>query len=106
MIGGSPNTNDHSKGYAVDFRIPEEFTSYVFNWCLENLEEWKDLMWAYPERGIHQSWIHISYKEGSNIKNKILASEREDIHKFYGDIRRGPNNEYQDNIITANQDLI
>ena len=51
MIGGSHDNNSHIKGCAIDFKVPEEHTSYVFNWCVENLPEWSELMWAYPERG-------------------------------------------------------
>ena len=75
MIGGSHDNNSHIKGCAVDFKVPGEYTSYVFNWCIENLDEWYELMWAYPERG-NKSWIHISYKKGLNLNVTTLASER------------------------------
>ena len=71
----------------------------------ENLEEWKDLMWAYPERG-NKSWIHLSYKEGQNRKITTLASERENIHNEYGGERRGNRKEFQEGIKTANQDIV
>jgi len=76
-----------------------------FNWCIQNLPEWHELMWAYPERG-NKSWIHISYKKGQNIKRTTLASEREDIHKSYGGYRRGYKQEYQEGIVEAIQNLV
>ena len=95
MIGGSHDNNHHVKGCAIDFKVSEEHTSYIFNWCIQNLNEWHELMWAYPERG-NKSWIHLSYKKGQNFKRTILASEREDIHKSYNGERRGLKKEYQE----------
>lgn len=105
MIGGSHNNNSHVKGCAIDFKIPEEHTSYVFNWCIENLSEWHELMWAYPERG-NKSWIHISYDKEKNSNFTILASERENIHEDYNGERRGIKKEYQEGIQFANQNLV
>ena len=105
MIGGSHDNNTHITGQAIDFRIPEENSSYVFNWCVKNLPEWHELMWAYPERA-NKSWIHISYKKGENIKQTTLASERENIHEYYEGERRGTHKEYQEGITEANQDLV
>ena len=105
MVGGSHQYNSHIEGYAIDFKVPEEHTSYVFNWCVKNLPEWHELMWAYPERA-NKSWIHISYKKGENIKQTTLASERENIHEYYEGERRGTHKEYQEGITEANQDLV
>ena len=103
-VDGSIN-DDHTKGYAIDFRIIGIKTSEVFNWCVDNLEEWKDLMWAYPERG-ENSWIHISYVEGENELHTTLASEMDSIHEWYESDRRGSSEQYQDGILEANQELI
>ena len=105
MIGGSHDNNTHIKGCAIDFRVPEENSSYVFNWCIQNLPEFYELMWAYPERG-NKSWIHISYKKTHPIRLTTLASEREDIHKAYSGRRRGTKGEYQEGIIEALQNLV
>tara|TARA_B100001094_G_C18150229_1_gene783254 strand:- start:373 stop:1230 length:858 start_codon:yes stop_codon:yes gene_type:complete len=105
MIGGSHDNSNHISGCAIDFKISEEHTSYIFNWCIKNLPEFYELMWAYPERG-NKSWIHISYKKGQNIKRTTLASEREDIHKSYGGYRRGYKQEYQEGIVEAIQNLV
>ena len=105
MIGGSHDNNSHIKGCAIDFKVSEEYTSYIFNWCIENLDTWHELMWAYPERG-NQSWIHISYKKNKPIRLTTLASEREDIHNAYGGSRRGTRGEYQEGITKALQNLV
>ena len=105
MIGGSHDNNTHITGQAIDFRIPEENSSYVFNWCVKNLPEFYELMWAYPERG-NKSWIHISYEKNNPIRLTTLASERENIHKAYGGHRRGHKKEYQEGIQEAYQNLI
>ena len=105
MIGGSHDNSSHIKGCAIDLKVPEEYTSYVFNWCIKNLSEFHELMWAYPERG-NKSWIHISYKKGQNIRRTTLASEREDIHNEYSGERRGRQKEYQEGITEALQNLI
>ena len=105
MIGGSHDNTTHIEGCAIDFKIPEEHTSYVFNWCVENLPEFYEIMWAYPERG-NKSWIHISYKKNKPIRLTTLASEREDIHNAYGGSRRGTRGEYQEGITKALQNLV
>ena len=105
MIGGSHDNNGHISGHSIDFKVQQEYTAYVFNWCIKNLPEFSELMWAYPERG-NKSWIHISYRKGRNIKRTTLASEREDIHNAYGGYRRGYKKEYQEGIINANQDIV
>ena len=105
MIGGSNNNNSHVIGSAIDFKVPEEYTSYVFNWCIKNLTKWYELMWAYPERG-NKSWIHISYLKERNIKSTILASERENIHEDYEGERRGMHKQYQEGIKEAKQNLV
>ena len=105
MVGGSHDNSSHVKGCAIDFKVPEEHTSYVFNWCIENLSEWHELMWAYPERG-NKSWIHLSYEKDKNMKFTTLASERENIHDEYNGERRGIKKEYQEGIKIANQNLV
>ena len=105
QIGGASASSEHIRGHAVDIKSNNTPTSVIFNWCIKNLPEWNNLLWAYPERD-DESWIHISYIEGGNQKHRTLASEREDFHEFYGGIRRGNKKEYQDNIPKANNTLI
>ena len=105
MVGGSNDNSNHIKGHSIDFKVKNEHTSYIFNWCINNLPEWCELMWAYPERG-NKSWIHISYIEGKNYNQTTLASERDDIHEAYGGERRGSNKQYQEGITNADQNLV
>ena len=60
-IGGSPSNSEHILGQAVDIKSKANRTQDIFNWCVDNLEEWQNLFWAYPERG-NDSWIHISFR--------------------------------------------
>ena len=99
-IGGSPSNSEHILGQAVDIKSKANRTQDIFNWCVDNLEEWQNLFWAYPERG-NDSWIHISFIEGKNQKLTTLASELDELHMEYGGIRRGNNKQYQDNIKRA-----
>ena len=101
----SSSNLDHIKGQAIDFRIKGYKTSEVFNWCFDNIEEWKDMVWAYPERG-EKSWIHISYEEGKNDRHTTLASDIDSIHQWYQGDRRGDKDQYQDGICGANEDLV
>ena len=71
----------------------------LFNWCYNNLE-FKNLMWAFPERG-KDSWVHISYIPNKLFENTILASENDYYHNMYEGTRRGTNKIYQDNIKEA-----
>tara|TARA_R110001592_G_scaffold32310_1_gene113343 strand:+ start:14 stop:2029 length:2016 start_codon:yes stop_codon:yes gene_type:complete len=87
-IGGSPSNSEHIKGQAIDIKSKNAPTSKIFNWCCENLPEWNNLLWAYPERE-NESWIHISYINENNKKYKTIATEREDIHEKYNGLRRG-----------------
>ena len=96
---------DHVKGHAIDFRVPGLTTAEIFNWCADNIEEWKDLMWAYPEREA-DSWVHISYIEGENENHTTLATEMDHLHEWYEGDRRGSAQQYQDGILGANHSLI
>ena len=98
VLEGNPSNSEHIYGYAVDIRLTTH-NQGLFNWCVNNLE-FKNLVWAFPERK-NKSWIHISYIEGYNSKNSTIASEHPEYHKQYGGVRRGPNKNYQDNIIEA-----
>ena len=100
-IGGAPADSEHIRGQAIDIYSPNAETSEIFNWCVKNLPEWNNLLWAYPERE-ELSWIHISYIEGNNNKNTTMASEIDSFHEYYGGIRRGNRKQYQDNVLIAN----
>jgi hypothetical protein len=96
-LGSSPNS-EHAFGMAIDFKVPGVPTRNVFNWCVNNLSSWNQLIWEFPERESN-SWIHISYQT-TNSKRTTLASRRDKIHNLYGGERRGI---YQDGITEAKQ---
>jgi hypothetical protein len=81
--------SQHIKGYAVDFISIGRSTSVLFNWCVNNLPYFTQLIWEYPERGqysqnnTNSSWIHISYNEYSLPKTLSISSEKDTVHSFY-----------------------
>lgn len=95
---GSNTNSEHAFGMAIDFQVPGVPTRDVFNWCINNLSSWNQLIWEFPERESN-SWIHISYQL-TNPKRTTLASTRDEIHNLYGGERRGV---YQDGITEAKQ---
>ena len=98
LIGGTSENNEHFKGQALDFFIEGEDITIVWEWCQGNLENWHQLMLAYPERG-PDAWIHISYiSESENKKFITLLSEDKEIHAKYNGTIRENNNLYQDGI--------
>ena len=99
LLPGNPSNSEHIYGHAVDIRLGTGNNQGLFNWCVDNLE-FKNLTWAFPERD-KNSWIHISYIEGDNVKNTTLISESKKFHDQYNGFRRGPNKNYQDNIKIA-----
>ena len=88
ILDGVENSQ-HTRGYAVDIISFSRPTSVIFNWCINNLPHFNQIIWEYPERGsfsgnnIDCSWIHISYNEYNNPKTMSLSSEKESIHNFY-----------------------
>lgn len=99
-LGSSPNS-EHAFGMAIDFQVPGVPTGDVFNWCVNNLSSWNQLIWEFPEEGLN-SWIHISYQI-TNSRRTTLASRRDEIHNLYGGERRGNKSQYQDGITEAKQ---
>tara|TARA_R100001015_G_C4626332_1_gene185269 strand:- start:315 stop:2291 length:1977 start_codon:yes stop_codon:yes gene_type:complete len=96
----NPSNSEHIFGHAVDIKtFGPGNNAGLFNFIYTNLE-FKNLMWAYPERE-EGSWIHLSFIEGKNYKKTTLLSENNSFHKQYNGTRRGPNNFYQDNITEA-----
>ena len=81
--------SQHRYGYAVDVFSLSSPTSLIWNWCYQNLPQWGQLIWEYPEYGSWQagkkqiSWVHISYVEGENDKTTAIATKREDLHEMY-----------------------
>ena len=49
-IGGNPRSQ-HISGHAVDIVSKSHPSSLLWNWCFQNLPQWYQLIWEYPERG-------------------------------------------------------
>ena len=110
-MGGNPNSQ-HVRGSAIDlvsFKFP---TSLLYNWCFQNLPNWNQLIWEYPERGPYIpnnpnfSWIHISWIQGNNPKTSSLSSNREDIHEMCQNEKTKRIGNYTHNIAFANENLL
>ena len=100
VLGKNPPNSEHIYGYAADLRLGETGNNMgLFNFIYNNLE-FKNLMWAFPERN-ENSWVHVSYIPNMNFKKTTLASESNYFHDIYKGNRRGNNNQYQDNITEA-----
>lgn len=104
--------SQHMFGYAVDIISIKYQSSFLFNWCYNNLPAWNQMIWEYPEKGDWStgsrkpSWLHISYKEGENNKTTSLATTREDLHEMVENefsIRKGV---YTHGIKLADQNFI
>tara|TARA_Y100000361_G_C11146664_1_gene338434 strand:+ start:1250 stop:1831 length:582 start_codon:yes stop_codon:yes gene_type:complete len=82
--------SQHIAGMAADIvDLSDTNTSSIFNWVVNNLPEWNQLIWEAPERGLFSrnpkshSWIHISYKEGDNPKTQSVYSLNKMVHSHY-----------------------
>ena len=96
-IGGHPES-PHIQGYAVDLKVKNYTSATLWNWCYQNLNDYHQLIWEYPEKGEFfnsfdsSSWVHISYVEDNNIKTTSFSSKRQDLHEMYigeNTIRKG-----------------
>ena len=102
IIGGVKNSH-HTHGYAADIIAINNTSAEIINWCIENLSEWNQLIWEFPEKGtftnsnVNCSWVHISYIEGNNPRVISVASNLESLHNSYNDsdtLRRGTYTHY------------
>ena len=81
-IGGSP-TSQHCFGMAADIQDTDGIsTAELFNWIIDNVDTWDQVIWEFPERG-SKSWVHISYDKNRNRKRTTLASKSNALHKRY-----------------------
>lgn len=114
LMGGT-ETSQHVKGYAIDLLSLSKSSSVLWNWCFQNLPEWNQLIWEFPEREDFTnadqpfSWVHISYIEGNNPKTCTMSSEVEVYHELMDEgypeemIKRG---KYLHNIPEADESIV
>ena len=104
--------SQHRYGYAVDVFSLSSPTSLIWNWCYQNLPQWGQLIWEYPEYGSWQagkkqiSWVHISYVEGENDKTTAIATKREDLHEMYKSESTTRKGDYTHGIKLADENLL
>ena len=79
-LKGADNSQ-HTKGEALDIQIPGINTSEIFNWAVENIPTYDQIIWEFPEKG-ESSWIHISYSN-NNRKDKLLATNNTSLQTAY-----------------------
>tara|TARA_B100001094_G_scaffold226291_1_gene220684 strand:+ start:1487 stop:2074 length:588 start_codon:yes stop_codon:yes gene_type:complete len=88
-VVGGVETSQHIQGMACDIIYTEGFASEVYNWAINNLPTWNQIIWEFPEKGQFSSgntdseWVHVAYNENDNKKTKSLASEKENLHEYY-----------------------
>ena len=111
IIGGVEHSQ-HIYGYAADIAIKNYPSSVLFNWCGNNISNYHQLIWEYPERGNfikytdNFSWVHISYIKGNNNKINSVSSTYPKIHKAYQDENTFYLNNFTHRIAPANQQLL
>jgi hypothetical protein len=101
----------HIKGQAVDLISIKRPSSEIWNWCYQNLTEYYQIIWEYPELGDFAvgkpvSWIHVSYKENENLNINSVASVREDIHEGSVSENSYRKGSYTHGITLADENLI
>ena len=79
-LKGADNSQ-HTKGEALDIQIPGKNTSEIFNWAIENIPTYDQIIWEFPEKG-ESSWVHISYSN-NNRKDKLLATNNTSLQTAY-----------------------
>mgnify|MGYP006404025749 FL=1 len=71
-IGGS-TTSDHCLGCAADFEVQSQDNRVMAQWIANNLDFKQLILEFYHAGDMHSGWIHCSYKQGSNDKQKLNA---------------------------------
>jgi len=74
--------SQHTKGEALDIQVPSRNTSEVFNWAINNISTYDQIIWEFPEKG-EGSWIHISYNSNFNRQSKLLATNNTTLKTAY-----------------------
>ena len=72
-VGGS-SKSQHCNGQAVDFEIDGLANPELAKWVSENCEFDQIILEFYdPKEGPNSGWVHASYAEGANRKQKLTA---------------------------------
>jgi putative chitinase len=72
-VGGS-SKSQHCNGQAVDFEIDGLPNPELAKWVAENCEFDQIILEFYdPKEGPNSGWVHASYSEGANRKQKLTA---------------------------------
>jgi len=72
-VGGS-SKSQHCNGQAVDFEIDGLPNPELARWVSENCEYDQIILEFYdPKEGPNSGWVHASYAEGANRKQKLTA---------------------------------
>jgi hypothetical protein len=72
-VGGS-SKSQHCNGQAVDFEIDGLPNPELAKWVSENCEFDQIILEFYdPKEGPNSGWVHASYAEGANRKQKLTA---------------------------------
>mgnify|MGYP003133321429 CR=1 FL=1 len=109
---GGPSNSPHTRGCAIDLISTQYPSSILWNWCKQNLPNYNQLIWEFPERGNYRpnknqfSWVHISYIHGFNNRRKTISSKREDLHEMYAGETTTRSGNYTHNIQIAEEKLL
>ena len=88
ILGGLDNS-PHVRGQGIDIISERYPSSLLWNWCKQNLPNYHQLIWEYPERGNYHvdkdsfSWVSISYIANANNRTNSFSSQKENLHEMY-----------------------
>lgn len=83
-IGGA-SASQHSKGEALDLKVPPgKKNAELFSFIYNNLE-YDQLIWEFGDED-EPAWIHVSYSKGVNRKETLVAYKvnGRTKYKYYG----------------------
>ena len=111
ILRGNPQSG-HIRGYSIDIVSLNYGSALLWNWCYQNLPNYHQLIWEYPEKGDttgtveDTSWVHISYIDGNYPRTSSLSSKRPDIHEMYEGEKTLRKGDYTHNIAIAEPSII